>query len=80
MRPLRTKLLERPAMIAQIRSLIIDPERAHLVPFNTTELERDLALRLGIPMYGADPKHFHLGTKSGCRQLFAEGKASMFSN
>ncbi len=23
-------------------------------------------------MYGADPRHFHLGTKSGCRRLFAE--------
>ncbi len=42
------------------------------MPFNTTILERDLALRLGIPMYGADPKFFHLGSKSGCRTLFAE--------
>jgi hypothetical protein len=42
------------------------------VPYNTTELERDLAVRLGIPMYGADPRHFPLGTKSGCRQLFEE--------
>ena len=23
-------------------------------------------------MYGADPKHFHFGTKTGCRRLFAE--------
>jgi hypothetical protein len=35
-------------------------------------MERDLALRLDIPMFGADPKFFPLGTKSGCRQLFAE--------
>jgi hypothetical protein len=42
------------------------------VPYNTTELERDLAVRLGIPMYGADPRHFPLGTKSGCRRLFEE--------
>lgn len=71
-RPLSLKLLERPQLIEQIRSLILDPERAHLVPFNTTRLERDLALRLGIPMYGADPKFFPLGTKSGCRRIFAE--------
>jgi PGM1 C-terminal domain len=29
-------------------------------------------LRLGIPMYGADPKFFPLGTKSGCRKIFTE--------
>ena len=71
-RPLSLKLLERPRLMERIRDLIPDPSRAHLVPYNTTELERDLAVRLGIPMYGADPRHFHLGTKSGCRQLFEE--------
>jgi hypothetical protein len=71
-RPLSLKLLERPRLIEQIRALIPNRERAHLVPYNTTILERDLALRLGIPMYGADPKYFPLGTKSGCRQIFTE--------
>jgi len=50
----------------------MDPDRAHLVPFNTTNREKELALRLGIPMYGADPKLFPLGTKSGCRKIFVE--------
>jgi hypothetical protein len=50
----------------------MDPDRAHLVPFNTTNREKELALRLGIPMYGADPKFFPLGTKSGCRKIFME--------
>ena len=71
-RPLSEKLLERPRLIEHIRSLIIDPNRAHLVPFNTTNREKELALRLGIPMYGADPKFFPLGTKSGCRQIFIQ--------
>jgi hypothetical protein len=71
-RPLTQKLLERPRMIRRLRDLILDPERAHLVPYNTTEIERDLAVALGIPMYGADPRHFHFGTKSGCRRLFQE--------
>jgi hypothetical protein len=70
--PLSQKLLERPRLMERIRSLIPDPSRAHLVPYNTTELERDLAVRLGIPMYGADPRHFPLGTKSGCRRIFEE--------
>ena len=71
-RPLSEKLLERPRLIEHIRSLIIDPNRAHLVPFNTTNREKELALRLGIPMYGADPKFFPLGTKSGCRKIFMD--------
>src|SRR5947199_592920 len=70
--PLSQKLLERPRLIERIRSLIPDPDRAHLVPFNTTNREKELALRLGIPMYGADPKFFALGTKSGCRKIFQE--------
>jgi hypothetical protein len=71
-RALSDKLLERPRLMERIRSLIMDPDRAHLVPFNTTNREKELALQLGIPMYGADPKFFPLGTKSGCRTIFME--------
>ena len=70
--PLSAKLLERPRLLDRIRSLARDPDRAHLVPFTTTSLERDLAVQLGIPMYGADPKFNALGTKSGARALFAD--------
>lgn len=69
---LSRKLLDRPRLIAHIRGLIADPERAHLVPFNTTDMERELAVQLGIPMYAADPSFFAFGTKSGSRQVFAE--------
>ena len=71
-RPLTEKLLERPRLIRHIRSLIPDLERAHIVPYNTTDLERELAIRLGLPMYAADPRFFAFGTKSGCRRIFAE--------
>ena len=71
-RPLTEKLLERPRILADIEALIPDPRRSHLVPYTTTSMERDLALELGIPMYGADPRHFALGTKTGCRRLFDE--------
>jgi hypothetical protein len=74
--PLSVKLLQRPRLMERIRALIPDKDRAHLVPYNTTELERDLAVRLGIPMYGADPRFFHFGTKSGCRRLFEEEDVS----
>ncbi|MEO7270217.1 MAG: peptide ligase PGM1-related protein [Knoellia sp.] len=71
-RPLSEKLLERPRVLADIAALIANPRRSHLVPYTTTNLERDLAIELGIPMYGADPRHLALGTKSGCRKLFDE--------
>lgn len=69
---LSAKLLSRPRLLRQIRSLIPNPARSHLIPYNTTPLERDVALSLGIPMYGADPRLEHLGSKTGCRRLFEE--------
>ncbi len=71
-RPLTQKLLDRPRLLEHIRSLAVNVERAHIVPFNTTDLERELAIRLGMPMYAADPRFFALGTKSGSRRIFAE--------
>jgi hypothetical protein len=71
-RPLAVKLLERPRVLAAIRALIPDRRRCHLVPYTTTTDERNLALALGIPLYGTDPQLLPLGTKTGCRQLFAE--------
>ena len=71
-RPLIQKFLDRPNLIDKIRNHIPDLDMAHLVPFLTTDLERDFAVQLGIPMYAADPRFFAFGTKSGCRQVFAE--------
>ena len=70
-RPLSAKLLERHDVLAGLRRRLRGWGPAYLVPYNTTPLERDVALALGIPMYGADPRHAFLGTKSGCRELFA---------
>jgi hypothetical protein len=70
-RSLTEKLLDRPRLLRRIAALIPDPSRCHLVPFVTTPLERDLALALDIPVYGADPRLAGFGTKSGCRRLFA---------
>ena len=75
-RALADKLLDRPRLISRIRDLIVDRYRAHLVPFMTTWSDRELAMRLGIPMYGADPKDVHFGTKSAGRKLFAQASIS----
>ena len=71
-RPLSVKLLERPRLLARIARTIPNRQRSHLIPYNTTALERDVAVSLGIPMYGADPRLTELGSKTGCRRLFAE--------
>lgn len=73
-RSLSQKLLQRPRLLNHIAGLIPDRGRSHLIPYNTTELERDIAISLGIPMYGADPRLSELGTKTGCRALFAQEK------
>lgn len=70
--PLSAKLLARPRLLREIRAVIPNPTRSHLIPYNTTPLERDAALSLGIPMYGADPRLADLGTKTGCRRTFEE--------
>ena len=70
--PLTRKLLARPGAIARIQSLLGHPELALLLPFMTSPDEVELAVRLGIPLYGADPALEWLGTKSGSRRVFAE--------
>jgi hypothetical protein len=70
--PLSSKLLARPRLLREIRSLIPNPSRSHLIPYNTTPLERDVALSLGLPMYGADPRLADLGSKTGCRRMFEQ--------
>ncbi len=71
-RPLTQKVLERPRLIKRILKAIGDTDRAHLACFNSSALERSLAVRLGIPLYANDPSLDDLGSKSGCREVFRE--------
>jgi PGM1 C-terminal domain len=72
-RPLSEKLLARPRVLERIRGLIDDPAACYLSPYTTTPLERDVAIELGVPVYGTDPRLLCLGTKSGARAVFAQG-------
>ena len=71
-RPLTQKLLERPGAVERIRRLISDPELTLLLSFMTSEHEVELAVRLGVPVFGADPALAWLGTKQGARRVFAD--------
>lgn len=69
---LTRKILARPRLIERLRRAIPDPAAAHMSCFTVSELERRLALALGIPIYGCDPSLLHWGTKSGSRKVFRE--------
>jgi hypothetical protein len=76
-RSLTEKILERPRLIERIREGIQDRSRAYLTVFNSTPLERKLAVLLGIPLNGVDPDLYHLGTKSGSRKVFREAGVAL---
>ena len=66
------KLLKRPRLLRRVAAEIRTPDRAHLVCFNSTSLERSLAVRLNLPLHSVDPALNDLGTKSGCREVFRD--------
>ena len=68
---LTRKILERPRVLDRIREAIPDLASAHMTCFTVTELERKLAVILGLPIYGCDPSLLHWGSKSGSRKISA---------
>jgi len=71
-KPLTQKILERPRIIQRIRDFIPQDHETHMACFNVTDLERTLAVRLQIPIFGCDPDLYELGTKSNSRKIFRE--------
>ncbi|MGJ4953197.1 peptide ligase PGM1-related protein [Bradyrhizobium sp. HKCCYLS20291] len=70
--PLTQKILQRPRLLARLDAALRQGGPAHLSCFTVTELERRLALVLGLPIYGCDPALASLGSKSGSRRIFKE--------
>jgi hypothetical protein len=68
---LSQKILDRPRLIERIRAAV-NPDRAYMICYNSSYLERDLSIKLGVPLYALDPDLLKWGTKSGSRQIFAE--------
>jgi hypothetical protein len=69
---LTRKVLDRPRVLARVREAIPDLASAHMTCFTVSELERKLALTLGVPIYGCDPSLLYWGSKSGSRKIFRE--------
>jgi PGM1 C-terminal domain len=75
--PLTQKILERPRVLERIRDAIPDLASTHMTCFAVTELERKLALTLGMPIYGCDPSLQRWGSKSGSRKIFREAEIDL---
>ncbi|MDC0833296.1 carboxylate-amine ligase [Leptolyngbya valderiana BDU 20041] len=68
---LTQKILDRPRLIERIR-MALRPNKTYAICFNATNSERDLSVKLGIPLLATDPELLYFGTKSGSRQIFEE--------
>jgi hypothetical protein len=71
-KPLTQKILDRPRLLERLKEAIGDTALAHMTCFTVSPLERQLALVLGVPIYGCDPALQHWGSKSGSRKIFRE--------
>ncbi len=68
---LTEKILDRPRLIERIRRSLRSP-RSYMVCFNSTSWERELSVRLQLPLFACDPNLLYWGTKSGSREIFAQ--------
>lgn len=68
-KPLTQKILERPRLLERLRR-ILDPQRGYITCYNSTPLERELSLKLDLPLLAVDPDLLCWGTKSGSREIF----------
>ncbi|MDX2213801.1 MAG: peptide ligase PGM1-related protein [Oculatellaceae cyanobacterium bins.114] len=73
LKPLTQKILERPRLMARIQQ-VLRQDSAYITCFNSTHLERDLSLQLGIPLLALDPDLLYWGTKSGSREIFQDSE------
>jgi hypothetical protein len=70
--PLTRKVRDHPGVIRRIRAAVTDPDCAVTVGHTVTDDDIAVARLLGIPVYGAHPRHARWGTKSGSRHAFEE--------
>jgi hypothetical protein len=73
LKPLSQKILERPRLLERI-SQALRLNKSFMTCYNATDLEAELSIKLGVPLYAAAPNLQYWGTKSGSRQIFAESE------
>ncbi len=68
---LTQKILDRPRLMARIKK-VLRPDHTFMICFNSTVRERELSVKLNVPLLAVDPELLYWGTKSGSREIFAE--------
>jgi hypothetical protein len=71
LKPLSQKILDRPRLLERIHQAL-RLEKSFMICYNSTILEAEISVKLGVPLYAASPALQIWGTKSGSRQIFAE--------
>ncbi|TVQ47055.1 MAG: carboxylate-amine ligase [Gloeocapsa sp. DLM2.Bin57] len=72
-RPLTEKILERPRLVRRIRNAM-RKDKSYIVCFNSTYLEQELSVKLDIPLFACSTQLLYWGSKSGSREIFAQGE------
>lgn len=67
-RSITAKLLDRPDLLERLRTMTRG-RLAYIEPWNVTQLETEVAERLGLPLNGSPPRLWPLGFKSNGRRL-----------
>ena len=67
---LTEKILNRPRLLERIKKSIAPNSPTHITCFNVTDYEKELSVKLELPLYGCDSDLNFLGTKSGSRKIF----------
>ncbi|HVF76075.1 MAG TPA: peptide ligase PGM1-related protein [Acidimicrobiales bacterium] len=70
-RSLAEKVLDRGELVDALRRFVAD-ELTLIEAWNVTEAEADLAVAIGAPIYGTDPRHREVATKSNGRRLLRD--------
>ncbi len=70
-RPVTAKLLDRPDLLARIRSMTRG-RLAFIEPWNVTHLEMQVAQRLGLPLNGTPASLWPMGFKSSGRRIMRD--------
>jgi hypothetical protein len=70
-RSVAAKIHASPALQDEIRAIVAG-RPALIEPWNVTETEREMAIALGVPINGTDPRLRSLGFKSAGRRLFRD--------
>lgn len=73
-KPVAYKVLKKPSAVKKIESYIVDYKTTYIQCYNPSRYEKEVAIKLGVPLYGVDVNLNYYGTKSGSSLVFKKSK------